>query len=270
MILDDIVAYKKRFIEECKARRPFRQIAEEAERAAPTRSLRAALLGADGIGIIAEVKKASPSKGVFRQDFDPVKIARSYESHGANAISVLTDEKFFQGSLDSLRRIRAAAALPLLRKEFILDEYQIHEARGAGADAILLITSLLSDESLKNFMQLAGKLGMECLVEAHSEDETRRAVSAGAQLLGINNRDLASPDLKTDLRHTEKLLPLIPPDVTVVSESGIKSAADVAYLRGLGVKGILVGESLMTRPDPGEGLAELREFTTEPPRAQRK
>ncbi|MFH0794831.1 MAG: indole-3-glycerol phosphate synthase TrpC [bacterium] len=264
MILDDIVAYKKIFIAECKERRPLKDVAAEAQRAAPTHSLRAALLDADGIAIIAEVKKASPSKGVFRKDFDPVRIARSYEKHGASAISVLTDEKFFQGSLEYLRQIREAASVPLLRKDFILDEYQIHEARGAGADAILLITSLLSDETLAGFMRRAQEMGLECLVEVHSEEETRRAVGADVKLLGINNRDLASADFKTDLRTTEKLLPLIPKEVTVVSESGIRSAKDVAYLRGLGVKGILVGESLMLRSDPGEGLEKLKRFTTEP------
>ncbi|MCX7015367.1 MAG: indole-3-glycerol phosphate synthase TrpC [Candidatus Sumerlaeota bacterium] len=258
MILDQIIAYKKEFVAQAKRRIAPAEMQRRAEEAPlPPRDFRAALRRPGQIAVIAEVKKASPSKGVIRAAFDPVSIARSYARHRAAAISCLTDEKFFQGSLEVFRAVRAAVGLPLLRKEFIIDEYQIDEARAHGADAVLLIASILDDAALKLFRERAERYGMAALVEAHSSLDARRAVDSGATVIGVNNRDLASPDFHTDVRHAERILPLLPEGVVRVSESGIHSAADVAYLRGLGVDAILVGEQLMRQSDPGQAIDAL-------------
>jgi indole-3-glycerol phosphate synthase len=263
MILDDILAHKKEEVAQAKARVPLEEMRRRALAAPPPRDFRSALRKPGEIAVIAEIKKASPSKGLIRADFDPVAIGRSYEMHGAAAISCLTDERFFGGTLEIFRAVRAAVDLPMLRKDFIIDEYQIHEARAAGADAVLLITSILSQEQLEenfegNFPGVIDSLGMAALVETHSENDARRAVKSGANLIGVNNRDLSSPDLRTDIRHSETIFPLLPPQVVRVSESGIHTPEDVAYLRGLGADAILVGEHLMRQDDPGAAIGELR------------
>lgn len=232
--------------------------------APPPRNFRAALDAPGAVRLIAEVKKASPSKGIIRPDFDPVAIARAYLAGGAACISVLTDGPFFQGSTAIFEAVRAAVDLPMLRKEFMIDPVQFYEARAMGADAVLLITSILSDGDLRAFHDLAGELGMTALVETHSEADLRRAMAvARPTVLGINNRNLHDADFHTDLQHTARMKPVIdelaPPGSTplLVSESGIHTADDVATLRDIGARAILVGESLMRRPDPGAAAREL-------------
>ena len=212
-------------------------------------------LQADGVSLIAEVKKASPSKGVLTDDFDPIRLALEYQNGGASAISVLTDEKFFQGSLDHLRRVKHDTSLPVLRKDFVFDPYQVVEARAAGADCILLIVSILDDGALTTLADLATTTGMSVLVEVHDANEVHRALDAGAELIGINNRDLRT--FHVDLRTTERLRRLIPPYCTVVSESGIHGPSDVARLRQWGVDAMLVGESLVVAEDAGAKVQEL-------------
>ncbi len=208
------------------------------------------------VALIAEVKKASPSKGIICENFDPVRIAKEYEAAGASCLSVLTDEKFFQGSLDYLKEIRAAVKLPLLRKDFIIDERQILEAIEWGADAILLIVAILSDEQLEKFHQLALEAGLAVLVEVHDDAELERAAKMGAQLIGVNNRDLKT--FKVDLATTEKLAAKIKLENKIlVGESGINSRADVLRLERCGAKAILVGESLVKGGNISAKVAEL-------------
>jgi indole-3-glycerol phosphate synthase len=207
------------------------------------------------ISLIAEVKKASPSAGVICPDFDPVRIARVYEQAGASAISVLTDREFFQGNIEYLQQIRAAVSLPLLRKDFIIEELQIHEAAACGADAVLLIAAILDDKQLREFRLIAEHLKMAALVEVHDETELDRALSAGATLVGINNRSLAT--FTVSLATTEKLAAHIPSDRLVVAESGIHTRADVERVARAGAKAILVGESLMRSSDIAGKVKEL-------------
>jgi indole-3-glycerol phosphate synthase len=211
----------------------------------------------DSIALIAEVKKASPSAGIICKDFDPVRIAKEYEAAGASCLSVLTDEKFFQGSLDYLRQIRAAVKLPLLRKDFIIDERQILEAIEWGADAILLIVSILTDEQLKKFHALAKDAGLAVLVEVHDAQEMERALKIGSELelIGVNNRDLKT--FKVDLATTEQLAAKIDREKTLVAESGIHTRADVERLKKCGAKAILVGESLLRGGDIKTKIREL-------------
>ena len=260
-ILDTIVEEKRREV----ARLPRRSISvSDLQQAIHSRGARrdfTVALRKPTVTLIAEVKKASPSAGVIRPDFDPVRIAREYELAGANCLSVLTDEKFFQGSLEYLRAIRQTVSLPLLRKDFIIDERQILEAIEWGADAILLIVSILSDADLKRFHTLAAQGGLSVLVEVHDEKELNRALAAGAQLIGVNNRDLKT--FKVDLGTTERLATRLRqvcgagPGPLLVAESGIHSRADVERLLGCGVQAILVGESLMRRTDLAAKVREL-------------
>ena len=205
--------------------------------------------------VIAEVKKASPSRGVIREAFDPAAIAQSYAAHGAACLSVLTDAQFFQGSLDHLRAARAACTIPVLRKDFMVDEYQIHEARTAGADCILLIVAALDDERLKRFESTARELSMAVLVEVHDQGELERALQLATPLIGINNRDLRT--FITRLDTTLELLPRIPPERIVVTESGILQPEHVSLMRQQGVHAFLVGEAFMRAPDPGTALEVL-------------
>jgi len=244
-ILDKIVAVKREEV----ARLPKRAAGAENLRWAatafgPRRDFAGALRfpRRGKVGLIAEVKKASPSAGVIRADFDPVRIARDYEAAGASCLSVLTDEQFFQGSLVFLQQIRDAVKLPILRKDFIIHERQILEAIEAGADAILLIVAILTDEELKRFHTIARAAGMAALVEVHDEPEMHRALAAGAELIGVNNRDLKT--FTVDLATTEKLAPLAAGKI-LVAESGINTRADVRRLEKCGAQAILVGESLM-------------------------
>ena len=213
------------------------------------------LLRQNGMALIAEVKKASPSAGIICADFDPVKIAREYEAAGATALSVLTDEKFFPGRLEYLRLIRQAVQLPLLRKDFIIDERQLHETAAAGADAVLLIVAILDDAQLKDYQTLAGELQLAALVEVHDDRELDRALNADAEIIGINNRDLKT--FRTDLATTEKLAARIPTGKIIVAESGINNRADVQRVAGAGARAILVGESLMRSRDIASKVQEL-------------
>jgi len=255
MILDDIIAYKKQELAETKRSVSFAEVKSKAADAGGTRGFGKALSTPDGIGLIAEVKKASPSKGVIREDFDPVRIAHAYEDSGASCLSVLTEKKFFQGDLAYLGMIRKAVKLPLLRKDFIIDEYQIFEARAAGADAILLIAACLDKEQMEDYLGIAGQLGLDVLVESHTYKELDKSLHAGALLVGINNRDLKT--FAVSLQTTLDLLKDIPDDRTVVSESGIKTRDDVKKLQQAGVDAILVGESLMREKNIEEKVKEL-------------
>jgi indole-3-glycerol phosphate synthase len=254
-ILDQIVARKRQEIDAARRRVPAAALEQQAALAPPPRDFRGALESGGGISVIAEVKKASPSAGVLRPDFDPAAIARSYEAHAAACVSVLTDEPFFQGHLDHLRAVRAAVALPVLRKDFVLDRYQLLEARAAGADAVLLIAEVLDDEPLARLQGEAAALGMQTLVELYDRANLRRVLDSGARLVGVNNRDLRT--FGTRLEHTLELAAEMPGDVCLVSESGIRDRADLARLRAAGVRSVLVGETLMRADDPGAKLAEL-------------
>jgi indole-3-glycerol phosphate synthase len=255
-ILDRIVAYKWQEIAAARRRVPDGQLEKRLAEAPPTRDFRAALERGPGAGIIAEVKKASPSAGMLRADFDPVAIARLYEQNGAACISVLTDEPSFQGRLDYLTAIRSAVAPPLLRKDFILDRYQLLEARLAGADAVLLIAEILDEAALPRLLREAGELGLQALVELYDRDNLPRVLDSGARLVGINNRDLRT--FQTHLEHTLDLIASLPPDVCLVSESGIRTRADIERLQAAGVRAVLIGETLMRAADIGAKLRELR------------
>jgi indole-3-glycerol phosphate synthase len=222
----------------------------------PARDFEAALVPpAGGVRLIAEVKKASPSRGVLATDFDPVGLAKSYADHGAAAVSVLTDEKYFQGSLDLLRAIRAAVTLPLLRKDFTLEEYQLWETRAAGADAVLLIVSILEPDLLRDLIRAAKDVGLAALVEAHTADEIDVALGAGARILGINNRDLRT--FETHIQTTLDLLPGIRPGPIVVSESGFVTGDDVRRVVAAGAHAVLVGETLVRATDRAAKIREL-------------
>jgi indole-3-glycerol phosphate synthase len=208
------------------------------------------------ISIIAEVKKASPSKGLICEDFNPVEIAKSYNESGVQAISVLTEKNFFLGSDENLVKVRQSLPLPVLRKDFIIDIWQVYQSRYLGADAILLIVSALTDGELKKFQIAAAILGMQCLVEVHTEEEVERALESGAKMIGINNRNLKT--FEVDLGTTERLMNLIPHDRAVVSESGIKTAEDMQYLKDLGVDAVLIGETFMRAESIKDKIDELR------------
>jgi indole-3-glycerol phosphate synthase len=220
----------------------------------PTRGF-ARSLGGNIRRIIAEVKRASPSKGLIRADFDAVTIARDYAAHGASAISVLTEQRYFQGSLDYLEQIHRAVTVPLLRKDFMLDPYQLTEAKSYGADAVLFIAALLDRACMRDLREQATALGLDSIVEVHNQEELRAAVEAGAELVGINNRDLDT--LEVDLATTEILAPLVPPGIPAVCESGIDSVAQIRRVEGWGIHVFLIGESLMRAPSPGKKLREL-------------
>lgn len=250
-LLKKIIDYKKQELEHLKRKVSFQDVRLKAEDAGGARDFLGGLKG-EGTRIIAEVKKASPSAGVIRPDFDPVKIGRIYEENGASCLSVLTDGHFFQGSLRDLERIRVAVKRPLLRKDFTFDEYQIHEARGAGADAVLLIVRILEDGQIRDYLALSAELGMAALVEVHDSDDMAKAKGLNPPLIGINNRDLDT--LKVDLETTVRLSKEAPKDSLLVSESGISTPADIKKLNNSGVSVFLIGETLLRSPDPGEKL----------------
>ena len=257
--LKKIVAHKFEELRERMARIPLCELRGGIKALPKTRGFATALRRDEASGeiaIIAEVKKGSPSKGLIRADFDPVDIARTYELNGATCLSVLTDERFFMGSLDYLRCIREAVSLPLLRKDFIIDAYQIYEARISGADAILLIAAILDFTQIVDFMELASELSLDILLEVHNEEEMAIALRAGCALIGVNNRDLRT--FKTDLDTTRRLADMVPADRFLVAESGIFSREDIERLRICGAGAFLVGESLMREEDIGAKLRELR------------
>ena len=254
MILDDILRDKRADLQTVKATVAVTELQQRPLFSAERRDFCAALR-ARRRAIVAEVKKASPSKGIIRADFDPVRIATSYAANGAAAISVLTERRYFQGDLGYLAAIRDAVRAPLLRKDFLFDPYQVYEARAFGADAVLLIVAMLDDVLLRELLQLSNELELSALVEVHDRHELERGCHSGATLLGINNRDLRS--FRTSLAVTEALMPYLPADALAVSESGIESAADIARLESAGVRAFLIGETLMRAADPGARLAEF-------------
>jgi indole-3-glycerol phosphate synthase len=260
-ILDQIVATKRREVAEAKRRLPWIELEAQAADAPPVRDFKEALGGPGPIRLIAEIKKASPSAGLIRADFNPIAIARTYQAHGADALSVLTDVPYFQGHLSYLARVRAAVILPILRKDFLIDEYQVIESRMAGADAVLLIAEILDDDELRVLLDRTRSLGMTALVEIHEPENLERVLDAGADVVGINNRDLRK--FEVDLEQTFRLRERIPPDVLVVSESGIKDNGDVNRLQMAGVDAILVGESLMRQWDIGRAVEQLLGLDTE-------
>ena len=253
-ILEEIALYKREMVEQARRRVPMQDMASKARDMAPALDFTGALRG-DEIGLIAEVKKASPSKGVIRADFDPEAIADIYAANGAAALSILTDEAYFQGSNAYLTAARQISGLPALRKDFTIDEYQIHEARTLGADAILLIVALMDGGQLGDFQGIGRELGLSVLVEVHTSDELSRAVASDATLIGINNRDLNT--FETTLDTTFEMLEKLPSGVTTVSESGISSRNDVERLEQAGLDAILVGESLMRSDDIGAKVREM-------------
>jgi indole-3-glycerol phosphate synthase len=254
-ILDKIVATKRREIDDLKTRQPEALLRERLAEAPPVRSFFEALAAPGPIRLIAEVKKASPSKGVIRTKFAPVEIAHTYQEHGASCISVLTDEPYFQGSLTYLTDIRSSVDIPVLRKDFILDKYQLYEARAAGADAVLLIAECLDDCALRSLHAEALELGMTPLVELYEPANLPRVLEAGATLIGVNNRDLRT--FEVDLNHTLRMREQIPDHCLVVGESGIRTRGDVERLEAEGVDAILVGETLMASSDIGEAVDRL-------------
>lgn len=254
-VLDEIVAHKQTEVKAARARVTVEVLESQISNAPPVRCFRSAMAADPRPGLIAEVKKASPSAGIIREDFEPVAIAQQYQQSGAHCLSVLTDEKYFQGHLDFLRAIRAAVDIPVMRKEFIIDRYQILEARAAGADCVLLIAECLNNEQLNDLYQFAHSLGMETLIELYEPQNLPRVLATGAKLVGINNRDLRN--FQTTLEHTFHLLEQIPSDVLLVSESGIRTHDDIVRLREAGAGGVLVGESLMRQTDIGKAVHDL-------------
>jgi indole-3-glycerol phosphate synthase len=257
-LLDDIIAARRARLEIRKAEVPFDRIRETAARRIELASERrdfAAALTRPGLSVIAELKQASPSRGRLCSDYRPRQIAPAYETAGAVALSVLTEEQFFLGSLGDLQEAREATRLPVLRKDFILEPYQVYESAAAGADALLLIVAALSDADLRSMIQLANNLEMAALVEVHDEEEVGRAVAAEARILGVNNRDLRT--FKVELETSLRLRPTIPAGCIAVSESGIGTAVDLTRLHAAGFDAVLIGERLITQADPGEALREL-------------
>lgn len=255
MILDKIVAYKREEVRQNQQKLPLPMLLNGVQYR-EKRPFSQALRNPGEVTLIAEIKKASPSKGLIRADFNPGEITKVYSESGASAISVLTDREFFQGSPEYLTTAKDTGSLPILRKDFIIDPYQIYEAKCLGADAILLIMAILTDHEVIEFQKVALNQGLECLVEVHTEQELERALNAGAAIIGVNNRNLQT--FKTDLETTFRLRQLITdPGITVVSESGINTRDDVVRLRENGVHAMLVGEALMREPDISAKIAEL-------------
>ena len=255
-ILRQIVAEKQVEVERLKVEAPVFELERRIMGRPRPHSLGGALMGSS-VAIIAEIKKASPSKGLLRADFDPPALARSYVCNGAAAVSILTNARF-QGSIEHLTQVQAVthpAGKPVLRKEFVFDPYQVVEARAYGADAILLIVAMLAEKQIRQLMELSEEHGMECLVEVHDERELDVALGVGAGIIGINNRDLRT--FRTDMETTDRLAPLVPEGKTVVSESGIASRADIARVCRAGAHAVLVGETLMVSVDPGAVLRSL-------------
>ena len=255
-VLEDIIAATRRRVRECRSSADVRELERQAELHVP-RGFRAALESArrTGTAVIAELKKASPSRGLIRSDLDPAKLAQELEQAGAAALSVLTDKEFFQGSLENLRIASATTQLPCLRKDFMVDEFQILEARANCADAVLLIVAALSQAELKLLFGRARELQLDVLCEVHDESELQTALDAGCDLIGVNSRDLRS--FRVDLNTAFRLATDIPADVLAIAESGINTGADIARLRAAGYGAFLIGESLMKAPAPGQALREL-------------
>ncbi len=253
-ILERIVEVRRRAVEISRQTLPVAKLEERLLAASPPRDFTAAL-SRQGLNVISELKRASPSRGVLRQEFNPAALASAFEAAGAVALSVLTEPDFFQGGLEHLAIARSVAGLPVLRKDFIFDPYQLFEARAAGADAVLLIVAILGTKELKGLLALSRDLGLAALVEVHSEDELARALDAGAEIIGVNNRDLTTFEVNPEV--SLRLIEKIPDNVTAVSESGLRTHADLENLRAAGFDAFLVGEHLMQSPDPGHALRRL-------------
>lgn len=255
--LDDILLSTRESTRTKKLSQPLPDLKRKIRDLEPPRSFQQAVSPPkpERIRLIAEIKQASPSQRLLRRDFKPTEIARIYEEEGASALSVLTEERFFLGRLEHIRLVRAASKLPLLRKDFLIDEYQIFQARACESDAVLLIAALLDDDQLKGFGEIAEGLGMDSLVEVHTEAEVERALAIGAKLIGINNRDLKT--FKTDLEITFTLKKRIPDDRIVISESGIATSKDIARLEMAGLDAVLIGETFMKSPDIRAKIREL-------------
>lgn len=254
-ILDTIYQHKVSEVEKNKKRIPLRVLEKSMQKRHDTKPFGRALKSDTNICIIAEIKKASPSLGVIREDFQPAEIARLYQKGGAAAISVLTDEKYFQGKLSYIKDVKQSVDLPVLRKDFIIDPYQIYEAQSAGADAILLIAALLSEDTIQRFLNLARELEMDCLVEVHTGAELQKVLQTSADIIGINNRDLAT--FIVNLETTFQLKPMIPEGKIIVSESGIKSRTEILRLFNKGINAVLIGETFMKSSDIPAALHEL-------------
>ncbi|MCX5782527.1 MAG: indole-3-glycerol phosphate synthase TrpC [Elusimicrobia bacterium] len=255
-ILLDIVKAKKDILEKRKKIFPVSKLEKKASGVNKSISFKKAIEKKDRINIIAEIKKATPVYGVIKEDFDPIKIVKDYEAGGACAVSVLTEEKYFLGNLDNLSAVKTNTSLPVLRKDFIFDEYQLYEAKAYGADAVLLISALSDNQKLKNMIELAKKIKLDALVEIHDEGEIDKVLNCGAEIIGINSRNLN--DFKVDLSIVAKIYPKIPKDKIVVAESGIRTPSDIKKLLSFGINTFLIGNTLMTSTNIKETLEDLR------------
>jgi indole-3-glycerol phosphate synthase len=258
MILSRIIEEKRKVVDEAKRAKPQGDLIKEMKSLSVKSSFKKNISRPHHINLIAEIKKASPSKGILRGDFNPVKIAITYQANGASAVSVLTDERFFEGRLEYIPKVRGNVSIPILRKDFFIDEYQIYETVASGAEAILLIPEILSMAQMSKFYNLATELGLDCLVEVHNEEDIEKALAIGASIIGINNRDLHT--FKVDLGVTQRLIRLIPQNKVIVSESGIKSYEDIMFLKSLGINAVLVGEAFMEADDIAAKMREMMHF----------
>ena len=255
MILSRIIEEKRKEVDLSRDRMPIGELKKEAMKIRVTGSFKKSISRPHHMNLIAEMKKASPSKGIIRGDFNPAKIAVAYQANGASAISVLTDERFFEGRPEYIKVVKENSSLPVLRKDFIIDEYQIYESVVLGADAILLISDILSFNDMKAYYDLAVSLGLDVILEVHDQEDLEKAVKTGGGIIGINNRDLGT--FRTDLATTQKLVSLIPPHKVIVSESGIKTHEDLMFLKSIGVHAVLIGEAFMEASDIGQKVKEL-------------
>jgi indole-3-glycerol phosphate synthase len=258
MILSKIISEKRKEVEKARTLMPEQRLKELAEKMYTKSSFKRNIARLHHINLIAELKKASPHRGIIRGDFNPLKIALTYQANGASALSVLTDERFFEGNLKILKELKGKVTLPLLRKDFIIDEYQIYESVYWGADAILLIAHILTEEELTSFYRIAKGLGMDVLVEVHNEEDMEKAIKSGASIIGINNRDLTT--FRIDLSTTQRLARLIPENKVKVSESGIKTYEDVMFLKSLGIDAVLIGEVFMEADNIAAKMREVMRY----------
>ena len=258
MILSKIIQEKRKEVEETKKRLLPKDLIEKVSKLYIKSAFKRNISRGHHINLIAELKKASPQKGIIRGNFNHVKIALTYQAQGASALSVLTDERFFDGRLEYLKDIKERVTVPILRKDFIIDEYQIYESALWGADAILLIADILTPEEMKRFLRLTKKLGMDALCEVHNEEDIQKSIEVGASIIGINNRDLHS--FKVDLETTQRLIRFIPESKVRISESGIKTYEDVMFMKSLGVNAVLIGEAFMEADDIAAKMREIMRF----------
>lgn len=258
MIISRIIEEKRHVVEEAKRKKPQEDLVKEIKSLSVKSQFKKNISRPHHMNLIAEIKKASPSKGILRGDFNPVKIAMTYQANGASAISILTDERFFEGKLEDLIKVRENVSIPILRKDFFIDEYQIYETVAAGADAILLICDILSIAELTKFYNIANELGLDCLVEVHNEEDIEKALAIDASIIGINNRDLHT--FKVDMGVTQRLIRMIPQNKVIVSESGIKRYEDIMFLKSLGVSAVLAGEVFMEAGDIAAKMRELMKY----------